>query len=221
MAAIGILGGTFDPVHNGHVCFAEDARDGLGLGEVRLIPVGDPPHREPPYAPAADRLAMVRLAIADRPGLRADDVEVCRAGPSYTVLTLETLRAELGAIPLCLLLGADALAGLGGWHRWHELFALAHLVVAARPGSIAPDELPAAVRDEWVPRLAHDVQDLHTRSAGRTFHLRIRPHLISASDLRQRLADGERPGDLLPPPVLAYIDSHHLYRNRAHLADAS
>jgi nicotinate-nucleotide adenylyltransferase len=221
MAAFGILGGTFDPIHYGHLRFAEDARDRLRLTEVRLVPTGVPPHRIPPQASGADRLAMVQLALANSPGLRADDIELRHAGTSYTVRTLQALRSELGATPLCLLLGADALAGLASWHRWRELFDLAHLVVAARPGSVALEALPPEIMGEWSARMTHDLGELHDHPAGRTFYLPIRPHLISASDLRRRLATGERPRDLLPPSVLAYIDSHHIYRNRAYPTDAS
>ena len=229
MRAIGILGGTFDPIHYGHVRFAEDARDRLQLAEVRLMPTGQPPHRTRPVASPADRYAMVELAVANSPGLRADDIELRQAGPNYTVLTLFALRAQLGDTPLCLLLGGDALAGLAGWHRWRELFDLAHLVVAARPGSVFLDDhsleivdvVPPEVLREWSARMTHDPQDLHGHPSGRTFHLAIRPHAISASDLRRRLAGGERPRDLLPPQVLAYIDSHHLYRNSSPASDAS
>jgi len=217
---IGLLGGTFDPIHYGHLRFAEDARAAIGLREVLLVPAGDPPHRARPRTLAADRLAMVRLAASDFAGLRADDRELRRAGPSYTVLTLEELRAESGDTPICLLLGMDALAELQTWHRWQDLFGLAHLVAAARPGRAAGGTLPPALAQAWHARLATAAVELAVAPSGRTFYLPIRPHVISATDLRARLARGERPADLLPPSVLAYIESHQLYRNDPALTDA-
>lgn len=218
-APVGILGGTFDPIHYGHLRFAEDARAALELTEVRLIPSGTPPHREPPLASALDRLAMARAAAADFPGIAVDDREVKRDGPSYTVVTLQSLRRELHATPLCLLLGADALSGLPGWFRWRELFALAHLVAVGRPGA-APLKLPDALAQEWSTRRAYSVEELRKTGTGRTFDLTIRPHRVSGTDLRARLVRGERPSDLLPPSVLAYIDSHRLYRTLSHSTDA-
>ncbi len=131
---IALLGGTFDPVHYGHLRFADDVRRALGLDEVRLLPARDPPHRAGPAATAADRLAMLRLAVAEFPGLAVEERELRRDGKSYTVLTLEELRHEDPQRPLWLLLGADAFLGLPTWHRWREVFALAHVVVVARPG---------------------------------------------------------------------------------------
>lgn len=134
-APLGVLGGTFDPIHTGHLRLAEEAREALGLGGVRLIPAGQPPHRGEPGSTAEDRLAMARLAAAGNPGFMVDDGEVRAQQKSYTVLTLERLRAEIGPRrPLVLILGADAFAGLPTWHRWTDLFALAHLAVANRPG---------------------------------------------------------------------------------------
>ncbi|HEY5861734.1 MAG TPA: nicotinate-nicotinamide nucleotide adenylyltransferase, partial [Casimicrobiaceae bacterium] len=125
MQPLARLGGTFDPVHNGHVGFAEDVRRALALSEVRLVPAGDPPHRGGPSASGRDRVAMLRLAVASHPGLVVDPREVARAGKSYTVLTLEELRQEAPSRPLLLLVGADAFLGLPTWHRWREIFPLA------------------------------------------------------------------------------------------------
>src|SRR5690606_14643807 len=134
-APLGLLGGTFDPVHFGHLRLAEEARETLRLAEVALIPAGTPPHRDDPGAPAEHRLAMVELAVTGNPALRGGDVEVRSTGRSYTVLTLERLRARAGpARPLVLILGADAFAGLSAWHRSDELLGLAHVAVASRPG---------------------------------------------------------------------------------------
>ena len=132
---LGLFGGTFDPIHLGHLRLAETAREALSLERVRFIPAGQPPHRATPGASGADRLAMARLATADNPGFEVDAAEVDAAQASFTILTLERLRAELGpARPLVLLLGVDAFLGLPTWRRWTELFDFAHLAVASRPG---------------------------------------------------------------------------------------
>lgn len=133
-APLGLLGGTFDPVHYGHLRLAEEAREALKLPELRWIPAGQPPHRTAPRTAAGHRLEMVRRAVAGNPAFTVDDAETRAPGPSFTVTTLERLRAALPDRPLVLLMGADAFLGLATWHRWRELLDLAHLGVATRPG---------------------------------------------------------------------------------------
>jgi nicotinate-nucleotide adenylyltransferase len=216
---VALLGGTFDPVHYGHLRLADDVRRALGLAEVRLVPAGDPPHRASPSASAADRLAMLRLAVPEFPGLVVDDRELRRAGKSYTVLTLTELRREFPDSPLLLLLGADAFRGLPSWHRWGELFNLAHLVVVERPGVELEATLPSLLLPIWRDRLVRDPGILLSRPAGATLAQPIAPHDVSASSIRESLAQGLDAGDkwrgLLPPAVLAYIDLHHLYGSRS------
>ena len=144
---LGVFGGTFDPIHYGHLRLAETAREALGLTRVRLIPAGQPPHRATPGAAGAHRLAMARLAAASNPAFEVDPAEVEAAQASYTILSLERLRAELGPRrPLVLLLGVDAFLGLPGWHRWTALLDLAHIAVAHRPGfPIDAASLPPAL----------------------------------------------------------------------------
>ncbi|ROR34866.1 nicotinate-nucleotide adenylyltransferase [Inmirania thermothiophila] len=210
---IGLLGGTFDPVHVGHLRAALEAREALGLEAVRLIPNARPPHRGLPAAPAPARLAMVRLACAGEPGLAADGRELARAGPSYTVDTLISLRRELGARrPLCLLLGADAARGLASWHRWRELFALAHLVVLRRPGQAAWEGAAGA---ELAARRADGAAALAAAPAGRVLELEIPLLEVSASDIRRRIAAGRSVRFLVPDPVLDYIRRHGLYAGPA------
>ena len=215
MTPLAILGGTFDPVHYGHLRLADDARRALGLPEVRLVPAGDPPHRAGPAASAEDRLAMLRLAVTEFPGLTVDAREIERAGRSYTVLTLEELRRENGARPLLLLLGADAFRLLPTWHRWRELFALAHIVVVARPGSPLEQDLPHELAAEWNKRLTTDKRVLSSTPAGAIYVAHVSPHAISASVIRAQLAPGPKGqtevSGLLPPSVLAYIHQRHLY----------
>lgn len=139
---IGVFGGTFDPVHFGHLRLAEELADALAVREVRFLPVGHPPHRPPPATPAAHRVEMLRLALAGNPRLVVDAREVRRPGPAYTVETLDELRAELGTeAPLCLFLGWDAFAGFASWKDWRRIFGLAHLAVAKRGTAVAPDDL--------------------------------------------------------------------------------
>jgi len=218
-APVALLGGTFDPVHYGHLRFADGVRRALGLSQVRLVPAGDPPHRGRPMAPAENRLAMLQLAVAEFPGLVVDDRELRRGGKSYTVDTLTDLRREFPGHPLLLLLGADAFRGLPAWHRWRELFDLAHLVVVARPGVDPEAALPAPLLAILRERLVIDPESLFSRPAGAILMQEIAPVDVSATSIREHVAKGTpvaelNPG-LLPPAVLAYIDLHHLYRPRS------
>ncbi|BAU47182.1 nicotinic acid mononucleotide adenylyltransferase [Sulfurifustis variabilis] len=211
---IGILGGTFDPIHYGHLRPAQDAARQLGLTELRLVPAATPPHRRRPVAHAAQRLRMVELAVAEFPGLAVDDREIRRGGLSYTVPTLESVRAEIGTTPLCLLLGTDAFRDIESWHRWSRLPELAHLVVLGRPGFPAPDaaDLPVWARK----RLVAGPGELRTRSAGGLLFLEVEPHDVSATRIRAAIARGETPpAEWLPASVLDYIRRNGIYRSEA------
>ena len=205
-----LLGGTFDPVHAGHLALARRAADGLAA-EVRLLPAGQPPHREAPQASAGQRLAMLELAVAADPRLRVDPRELQRDGPSYTVDTLRELRQELGLdAPLGLLLGADAFLGLPSWHQWASIPQLAHLVVVTRPGSrldLLPPPLQAALEDRWTS----DPRRLAGRPAGLVHQLQMQPDPSSSTAIRAALARGESPA-ALAAAVLAYIRQQGLYR---------
>jgi nicotinate-nucleotide adenylyltransferase len=215
---LAILGGTFDPVHYGHLHAADDVRRALALPEVRMIPSGDPPHRAAPVASAAHRLAMLDLGVAEFPGLVPDGREIARAGKSYTVLTLEELRDERPGRPLVLIVGADAFHGLPTWHRWNELFDLAHLVVVARPGVDPGAELPPELASEWNARATADRRRLDSAAGGAIYPQAIVPRDISSTAIRRALAEGPagvaNVRGLLPPAVLAYIDRNQLYRSR-------
>jgi nicotinate-nucleotide adenylyltransferase len=202
-APIGVFGGTFDPIHFGHLRTAYEMLHALRLAEVRFVPAGDPPHRERPRVEAARRLELVRAAIADEPGFVVDDREVRRAGPSYTMSTLGELRRERPAVPICLIVGMDAFRGLPTWHRWQELLELAHLVVAPRPGWTAPaggvlGELLAAHR-------ARHLEELHAVAAGRIHVQPVTQLEISSTELRELLAAGRDPRYLVPDPVRELI----------------
>jgi nicotinate-nucleotide adenylyltransferase len=221
-APLALLGGTFDPVHYGHLRLADDVQRALALPEVRLVPAGDPPHRDAPHAGAADRLAMLELARAEFPRLSIDRREIDRRGRSFTVLTLEELRAEDPSRPLAWIVGADAFLGLPTWHRWRELFDLAHLIVVARPGVPLASALPAALLPEWNARATADPATLRARPAGVIQVQEISPQPISATTIRAALArdDSAAVRGLLPESVLAYIRKNRLYRPPPSVQDA-
>ena len=212
---LGVFGGTFDPVHHGHLRLAEEAADLLNLSCVRWIPAGQPTARERPLASAARRLAMVRLAIAGNPRFELDSAEVDADRPSYTVPTLERLRSAAlggGARPLVLLVGADAFAGIAGWHRWQQLFELAHVAVAHRPGfPVDPATLPEALAALYRQRYRADVSALATAPAGAIVSFAMTPLDISATKIRRLLSNGASARYLLPDATRDYIKHHHLY----------
>jgi nicotinate-nucleotide adenylyltransferase len=195
MKPLAILGGTFDPVHIGHLCVAWEASELLDA-EVHLLPASVPPHRPPPIASVDQRVAMLRAALAGQDRLQLDLRELERTGPSYSVDTLEALRAEHGERPLVLLMGADAFAGLPTWHRWEQLFGLAHLGVFARPGF--QPTWPAALESAVDGRLADVGGDWRDRPAGCVLQLDVTPLEISATRIRHLLASGRSPRYLLP-----------------------
>jgi nicotinate-nucleotide adenylyltransferase len=210
---IGLLGGTFDPVHLGHLRLAEEARESLDLERVVWLPAGQPPHRGRPREPGAHRLAMARLAVAGNGGFAVDDAEIRSAAPSYTAVSLERLRAQFGPErPLVLLMGADAFLGLPAWHRWRDLFGLAHVAVASRPGyAIDAGTLPGALAEEFAARRRPDPAGLGAAAAGAIVEFAITPLAISASDIRDRVASGRSVRYLIPDSVLDYIGRHSLY----------
>lgn len=204
--AIGMFGGTFDPVHNAHLQLAHAALAALPVAEIRLIPAARPPHREPPQASDRHRLAMLQAALQGEEKLRADDRELQRQGPSWTVDTLRSLRADYGAErSLILLLGSDALASLAGWREWQCLPELAHLVVFSRPGHALT--APAGLA---VTRL-HRAEQLLDAPAGGLLPLVHAETPLSATAVRAALRAGKLPSDWLPAEVLAYIETHSLY----------
>lgn len=209
---LALLGGTFDPVHHGHLRTALEVALALDAERVLLIPAGQPPHRAPPVAPAAARLALLEAAIADEPRLAVDDRELRRAGPSYTVLTLEELRRERGTQPLALVLGMDAFLGLASWHRWTELIEFAHLVVAHRPGWSPPQDGPVGAL--WRERHALQAAELAARPAGRVLALATTQLDIAASRLREMLAAGDDPRYLMPDAVRRMIRAQGLYARK-------
>jgi nicotinate-nucleotide adenylyltransferase len=212
---LAILGGTFDPVHYGHLRLADDVRIALGLDAVRLVPAGDPPHRDPPHASARDRLAMLQLAVREFPGLVVDAREIVRGGMSYTVDTLRDLRAEMPSMPLALLVGADTFRSLPSWRRWRDLFEYAHVIVVPRPGVAIDTGLPDALANQWRARHVEEPAVLRLRLAGSIFLQPVTARPISSTAIRAALARGAggsvEIAGLLPAAVLAYIESNGLY----------
>ena len=208
---IGILGGTFDPIHNGHLRSALEVLENLRLAEVRFMPCHYPPHRNQPAASAAHRLSMLRSAVAGQPGFFVDDRELRRDGPSYMVESLESLRLQFGSRSFCLLLGTDAFNGLLGWHRWQELLGLTHIVVLHRPG-FNPNT--AAVLDKLNGHCQLDnPAELRDQPSGSIFFQPVTPLDISATCIRTLLGAGRSPRYLLPESVQAYIRDYGLYRS--------
>lgn len=200
---MGIFGGTFDPIHYGHLRTAFELLETLRLPEMRFMPAGNPPHREHTVASNALRLDMVRAATAGQPGFTVDDREMHKSGPSYSVETLAELRSEFPTRPLCLIVGMDAFLGLPKWHQWRELLTLAHLVVAHRPGWRAPTMGPLG--EMLVDRGTGTVQDLHDGVAGRIYIHAVTQLEISSTDVRALIHAGRDPRYLMPDGVRRII----------------
>jgi len=213
---IGLLGGTFDPIHNGHLRLAQEALEQCGLGGVIFSPGGVPPHRDAPVASPQQRLEMVRLALYRNSLFVLDEREALRTTPSYTVDMLAEMRSDFGAhLPLCLLMGCDAFLMLHTWHEWKRLFELAHLVVMQRAGErpLGNDinSADAALRSEYHARLAPGPLALRDAPAGAIFVTDMPALEISASDIRRRCSENKDVRYLLPDAVANYIQSQNLY----------
>ncbi|MBI4938391.1 MAG: nicotinate-nucleotide adenylyltransferase [Nitrosomonadales bacterium] len=218
---IGILGGTFDPIHYGHLRLAQEVLEQCSLSAIRFIPCGTPPHRSAPHAAAQHRLNMTRLALQGNPAFVLDEREIRRTDPCYTVDTLTALRAELGAQrPLCLLMGGDAFLSLHTWHEWEKLFGLAHIVAVQRGVCSSHDGRPlgnainganAALRDAYHARLAPSPRALHESPAGAIVVVDMPALEISATGIRRRCAEKKSIRYLLPDAVADYIRSNHFY----------
>jgi nicotinate-nucleotide adenylyltransferase len=208
---IGVLGGTFDPIHFGHLRPALDILQDLSLREIRFIPLNTAVHRTQPVATGAQRLAMVRVAVAGQSGFVVDERELERSGGSYSYDTLRSLRAEIGPDePLCLLTGSDAFGELLTWYRWEDIARMAHLVVMRRPfasGPAAPE-----LRSWMEPRLAAGPRELAQAPGGLVLFRDVIQLDISATAIRSLIARRLSPRFLLPEPVLTLIEHEGFYR---------
>ena len=207
---IGVLGGTFDPVHIGHLRTALELYQTLPFAEIRFVPCGQPPHRHQPSANANQRLAMLRLALGDQQGFNIDERELQRQGPSYMVDTLSSLRAEFPTVPLSLIIGLDVFRDFDKWHRWQEIPALAHIVVVHRPASDIVKQGRVYAMLEKI-RIEEPAQLLR-QSAGSLLLWPVRQLDISSTDIRSLIAERKSPRYLLPERVYEYISSEGLYR---------
>lgn len=223
---VGVLGGTFDPAHCGHLRLAVEMTEVLGLDEMRLVPAARPPHRGVPMASPRDRLRMLELALSPvRPAtgeqsrsvdqaaearLCLDEREYLRPGSSYTIDTLSGLRAELGGdAAICFVVGSDAFAKMDEWRQWRQLPEFGHIVVVARPGWKLPTRLGAL--ECWRDRFTHNSDTLRNSAAGRVCFVTLAPLDISATRIRALLAAGRSVRYLVPDVVLAYIRQQGLY----------
>jgi nicotinate-nucleotide adenylyltransferase len=209
----GLLGGTFNPIHYGHLRMAQELADALNFSEVRFIPSANPPHKPAPEVSAGHRAAMVELAISDNSLFTLDTCELAREGASYTIDTLTYMRNEVSDnLALCLIMGSDAFIKLNTWHRWQELLNFCHIILVQRPNTSPEqpkfaDELAALLQNHYT----EDVGDLSSKMAGYIHMQKITPLDISATIIRKLLASGNHAQYLLPDKVLAYISQHHLY----------
>jgi nicotinate-nucleotide adenylyltransferase len=206
---LAIFGGTFDPVHYGHLRCADEARQKLNLKSLYLLPAGTPPHRNAPGATANQRLKMLQLALPEFPQLEIDDREIRRSGPSYMLDTLQELSTEFPQRPLLLLLGEDAANHLHSWFHWENLFALAHIVILTRPGAKA--EYRQDLAKQIQQRLAIDQQELFRSQAGGVLRLPVTSIDVSATTIKSVIRLGRSPRVMLPGTVLDYINENHLY----------
>jgi len=213
MKPIGILGGTFDPVHHGHLRLAMECYERLDLAEVRLMPLHTPPHRHLPHASPGQRLAMLEIAIEGIPGLIIDNCELNKNDVTYTIDTLSATRDGVGNRPVCLLMGMDAFNTLHTWRRWKSLLDYSHIVIADRPDNTGKQNIPElnALLD------AHSVSDtepLHKTPAGKIYKMIIPMLDISATQIRNIIASGMNTKFLLPDDVIKFIHNNNLYQSK-------
>jgi nicotinate-nucleotide adenylyltransferase len=209
---VGLLGGTFNPIHFGHLRMAQELADALKFSEVRFIPSANPPHKLAPEVSAEHRAAMVELAIADNEKFKLDTRELERTGASYTFDTLVSLREELGEnVALCWVMGSDAFVKLNTWHRWKELLNHCHIILVQRPNTKnqpkLPDELAAFLQDNYT----ENMDNLSEKSAGYIHMQKITPLDISATNIREAFKTGHSTRYLMPYKVIEYITTHKLY----------
>lgn len=211
-APTGVFGGTFDPIHYGHLRTAFELLQKLALREVVFVPAGQPPHRDAPLASAQLRLSMVQAAVQDQPGFAVDAREIRRQGLSYTIDTLSEMRHEHPQRPLCLLLGMDAFLGMPSWHRWNDIFELCHVVVARRPGWDEP--LTGPLGEMIRQRGTTDADSLRCSIGGRILVQAVTQLEIASTDLRALLLSGRDLRYLVPEAVRAIIQRTGCYAHR-------
>lgn len=215
---VGIFGGTFDPVHYGHLRMAEEVAEIIGVQKMHFVPAGSPRLRDSPEGSLQHRATMIRLAIPSNARFILDEREIRRPGTSYSVESLRELKQELGGdVALCFVTGADAFMNLAAWHNWRELFDLCHFIIAARPGHMLttnPDVLPPELSAECARRWVSSVDSLKRATSGMIFAAQTTLLDISASVIRARIAAGRSVRYLIPDATLDYIAANHLYSEK-------
>jgi nicotinate-nucleotide adenylyltransferase len=208
--SVAIFGGTFNPVHNGHLRIAIELAELLEVDSLRMIPCALPAHRDVPSASPQQRLEMLKLGIGEQSQLLADDIELCREGPSYTIDTLRAIRQQIGSeTPLYLCVGMDVLSTLDSWQDWQQLTDYCHLVVSSRPGYQIPQSGTLA---DWVgERLCDDLHELKQASTGRLHLCNLTMLGISSTAIRNKVSAGKKIDFLTPAAVVNCIQQQHLY----------
>jgi nicotinate-nucleotide adenylyltransferase len=214
LQTIGLLGGTFNPIHFGHLRMAQELAEALALNEVRFIPSANPPHKPPPAVSAENRAAMVKLAIADNPQFRFDGRELSRTGASYTIETLESLRNELGnRVSLILIMGSDAFTKFNTWHRWQEIIDLCHIALVQRPVSSIKKPLTKELETFLHNHYTEHTPDIAETSAGLVTMQAITPLEISSTAIRHTLQNKHSARYLMADCVLEYVRTNQLYNS--------
>lgn len=207
---VGILGGTFDPVHNGHIRMAIECYEKLGLQEVRLIPLHTPPHRREPAASPEQRYKMLEMATKKLDGLIVDNCELMKGGISYTIETVHMMRKKFNRTPLCLLMGTDAFNTMHTWYQWKELLNFVHIVIAERPGCLT-NPGNQDLKDMLVNHQNGNLTDLNAFSFGKIFEITLPLLDISSTQIRNIFLSNKNPAMLLPENIIEYIEANHIY----------
>jgi len=212
--AIGILGGTFNPVHFGHLRMAQELADALNLDHVSFIPAANPPHKDAPAISAAQRAEMVQLAISNNDSFVFDDRELKRNGASYSIDTLQSLRDELGKdASITLFMGSDAFTKFDTWHRWQEIIQLCHIALVQRPQLRGHDNKLSSTLETFLHNhYSENADDLHSQPAGIVTMRQITALDISSTAIRHALQHGDSVRYLMPDSVIEYIQQHRLYQ---------
>jgi nicotinate-nucleotide adenylyltransferase len=209
---IGLLGGTFNPIHNGHLRLAQELADALNFSEVRFIPSANPPHKTAPKISAQHRAAMVQLAITDNSLFKLDTRELDRTGASFTIDTLISLQEELGgSVALCLMMGSDAFSKLNTWHRWQALLDYCHIILVQRPASAIQPKLAEELSVLLHNHYTENISDLTNENAGYIHMQKITALDMTSTNIRAQLEAGVSPRYLMPDNVIAYIRNNNLY----------
>ena len=210
---IGILGGTFNPIHLGHLYLANQVQTRLGFDSIRFMPAALPALKDLPLVTAEQRAEMVEIAISDYPYFAVDTRELSRPGTSYTIDTLVLLREELGyQVSLCWLMGSDAFAHLNAWYRWQELLNYAHLIVVKRPNNTDLSDLNPEVKNLLNKHEVKSIEEIRAQAHGKILIQEIAALDISSTAIREKIRNKQDVSDVIPNGVLSYIHQHQLYQ---------